>query len=268
MLLFKNSAKTMEGVLNNAKHATDGKPHDVKPGDMILIAQTKSMLLPGQKPIRWIMNFVSCEEDINNLSDKIWEKHWRYIINEENIRPVEPFDINEVKVTSKNYDAVQTFAVIDPEDEDRILNWISEAVSIYLSNKTAISEEFREGKTLDYDELIQKLDLKYRNTPEFKETITGLIQKPSLLSNAIKEKYGYKCMICGYPGFLKKNGEKYAEVHHMIELNQKAPKTLQSWNLLVICPVCHRKLHYADVKSEFLDPGWKIIIDGQEHIVK
>lgn len=77
MLLFKNSAKTMEGVLNNAKHATDGKPHDVKPGDVILIAQTKSTLLPGQKPIRWIMNFVSCEEDINNLSDKIWEEHWR-----------------------------------------------------------------------------------------------------------------------------------------------------------------------------------------------
>jgi 5-methylcytosine-specific restriction protein A len=68
------------------------------------------------------MNFVSCEEDINNLSDKIWEKHWRYIINGENIRPVEPFDINEVKVTSKNYDAVQTFAVIKPEDEERVLN--------------------------------------------------------------------------------------------------------------------------------------------------
>lgn len=268
MLLFKNSAKTMEGVLNNAKHAADGKPHDVKLGDIILIAQTKSTLPSGQKPIRWIMNFVSCEEDINNLSDKIWGKHWRYIINGENIRPVEPFDINEVKVTSKNYDAVQTFAVIDPEDEDRVLNWISEAVSTYVSSKTAISDEFREGKTLDYDELIQKLDIKYRNTPEFKETIIGLIQRPSLLSNAIKEKYGYKCMICGYPGFLKKNGEKYAEVHHMIELSQKAPKTLQSWNLLVVCPLCHRKLHYADVKSEFLDPGWKIIIDGQEHIVK
>lgn len=91
----------MEGVLNNAKHATDGKPHRIKPGDIILIAQTKSTLLPGQKPIRWIMNFVSCEADVNNLSDKIWGKHWRYIINGNNVRPIEPFDINEIKVTSK-----------------------------------------------------------------------------------------------------------------------------------------------------------------------
>ncbi len=268
MLLFKNSAKTMEGVLSNAKHATDGKPHSVKPGDIILIAQTKSTLLPGQKSIRWIMNFVSCEEDVDNFSDKIWGKHWRYIISGENVRSVEPFDINEVKITSKNYDAVQTFAVIEPEDEERVLNWISEAVSTYLSGKIPMSEEFKEGKTLDCNEVIKKLDLKYRNTPEFRETVVELIQRPSLLSNAIKEKYGYKCMICGYPGFFKKNGEKYAEVHHMIELNQKASETLQSWNLLVVCPLCHRKLHYADVKSEFLDPGWKIIIDGQEHIIK
>jgi len=141
-------------------------------------------------------------------------------------------------------------------------------MSSYVSGKTAISEEFREGKTLDYDELIIRLDLKYRNTPKFKETIIELIQRPSLLSNAIKEKYGYKCMICGYPGFLKKNGEKYAEVHYMIEFNQKTPETLQSWNLLVVCPVYHKKLHYADVKSDFLDPGWRITIDDQEYIIK
>ena len=120
MLLFKNSAKTMEGVLSNAKHATDGKTHNVKPGDIILIAQTKNTLLPGQKQIRWIMNFVSCEEDVNNLSDKIWGKHWRYLINGDNIRSVEPFDINDIKITSKNYDAVQTYAIIEPEDEEEL----------------------------------------------------------------------------------------------------------------------------------------------------
>jgi 5-methylcytosine-specific restriction protein A len=268
MLLFKNSAKTMEGVLNNAKHATDGKPHHVKPGDIILISQTKNTLLYGQKPIRWVMNYLSCEEDVDNLSDKIWGKHWRYIINGENVRSVEPFDINEIKITSKNYDAVQTYSVVEPEDEEEVLNWISESVSTYVSDTGVFSNEFKEGRILDYDELIQKLDLKYRNTPQFKETIVELIQRPSLLSNAIKEKYGYKCMICGYPGFLKKDGVKYAEVHHMIELNKKSPETLQSWNLLVVCPLCHKKLHYADVKSEFLDSSWKIMIDGKEHIIK
>ncbi|MGB9131410.1 MAG: HNH endonuclease signature motif containing protein, partial [Methanosarcina sp.] len=166
------------------------------------------------------------------------------------------------------YDAVQTYAIIEPEDEEEVLNWMSESTSTYAYDANVLSNEFKEGKTLDYDELIQKLDIKYRNTPMFKETVVELIQRPSLLSNAIKEKYGYKCMICGYPGFLKKDGEKYAEVHHMIELNKKAPETLQSWNLLVVCPLCHKKLHYTDVKSEFLDPGWKVVIDGEEHIIK
>jgi 5-methylcytosine-specific restriction protein A len=35
-------------------------------------------------------------------------------------------------------------------------------------------------------------------------------------------------MICGYPGFSKKNGGKYAEVHHMIELNENAPKRFKA----------------------------------------
>lgn len=268
MLLFKNSAKTMEGVLNNAKHATDGNPHHVKQGDIILIAQTKSTLLPGQKPIRWIMNFVSCEGDVNNLSDKIWGKHWRYLINGNNVRSVEPFDINDIKITSKNYDAVQTYAVIEPEDEEEVLKWISETVYLCKEDQETFGYEFKEGKNLEYDEIIKELDSRYSNTPEFAKRVVNNIKRPSLLSNSIKEKYGYKCMICGYPGFSKKNGGKYAEVHHMIELNENAPKTLQSWNLLVLCPLCHKKLHYADVKSEFLDPGWKIMIDGDEHIIK
>lgn len=67
---------------------------------------------------------------------------------------------------------------------------------------------------------------------------------------------------------MKKGGGKYAEVHHMLELNKLAPMTLQSWNIIVVCPLCHKKLHYADVKSEFLNPGWKIIIDGKDYVIK
>lgn len=271
MLLFKNSASTMEGVLSNLKHATDVKPRNVKSGDIILIAQTKKTLLRGQKSIRWVMNFVSIEEDVDNLSDKIWSRHWKYIINGNNLRSVEPFDIDDIKVTSTNYGAAEKFSIIRPEDEEKVLSFISEFVGDIDNDsffQVVFSNEFKNGMTLDYDELIKNLDIKYRNTPEFKKVVTYLIRRPSALSDAIKRKYGFKCMICGYPGFLKKNGESYAEVHHMIELNKQAPETLQSWNLLVLCPLCHKKLHYADVNSEFLDPGWKIKIDSMEYIIK
>lgn len=189
MLLFKNSSKTMEGVLNNAKHATDGKPHNVKPGDIILIAQTKGTLLPGQKPIRWIMNFVSCEEDVNNLSDKIWGKHWRYLINGKNVRSVEPFEINDIKVTSKNYDAVQTYAFIEPEDEKEVLKWISETGYVCKDDQETFAYEFKEGKNLEFDDIIKELDSRYSNTPEFTKRVVNNIKRPSLLSNSIKEKY-------------------------------------------------------------------------------
>ncbi len=268
MLLFKNSADTMEGVLKNAMHAAHGRPHHVKQGDIILIAQTKKTLSPGQKPIRWAMDFVSCEEDKTNLCEKIWGRGWRYIIRGENVRPVEPFDIDKIKVSSKLYDVVETYCRVDPEDEEIILDWISEAVDLKTDEREFLSEEFEGGESLDPDELIKELDSKYSNTPEFKKTIIRSIQRPSALSNAIKERYGYKCMICGYPGFLKNGGGKYAEVHHMSELNKLAPKTLQSWNLIVVCPLCHKKLHYSEVKSKFLNPGWRISIDGKDHIIK
>ena len=267
MILFKNKAETMEGVLKEAKHATDAKPSYATPGEIILISQTKETLRPGQKPIRWIMNFVSCEEDINNESDRIWGRHWRYIINCENVRPVEPFDIDEIKISSKHYGAAQMHAKVRPEDEEIILDWVSESIDYKPEAEESVSMEFKRNRTLDPDEIIGELDAKYANKPEFKKTIVRLIKRPSVLSSAIKEKYGYKCMICKYPGFDKKGGGKYAEVHHMIELNKEAPKTLQSWNLLVVCPLCHKKLHYADVKTEFLNPGWKILIDGKEFFV-
>ena len=54
----------------------------------------------------------------------------------------------------------------------------------------------------------------------------------------------------------------------MKELNEDAPDTLQSWNVIVVCPTCHKKLHYADVETEFLNPGWKIILDNKEIIIK
>lgn len=117
------------------------------------------------------------------------------------------------------------------------------------------------------EEYITNLDKKYSGTPEFEEKIIKDIKRPSTLSNALKEKYGYECMICGYPGFEKKNGNKYAEAHHMWELHKKALKTLQSWNILILCPTCHRKLHYADVKYKQIDKGWKINLEGNEYII-
>lgn len=143
--------------------------------------------------------------------------------------------------------------------KEKVLNWISEL--------SPVEEDFEYVNELSPEEFIEKFDSKYQNKPEYEKKVVSAINRPSALSNKIKELYGHKCRICGYHGFEKKNGDRYAEVHHMIELNKQAPKTLQSWNVIVVCPTCHRKLHYGKVESEFLDPGWKINIDGDEVIL-
>lgn len=259
----------MEGVLKNASHATNGKPHEIKEGDIILIAQTKNTLNNGEKPIRWIMNYVSCKEDNEDMTLKIWGHKWRYIIKGENIRSVEPFDIMDIKISSKDYNAVQTHCQIEKEDEKLVLAWINQFNELNDNGESElISKEFNNGNELSAEDYIQKLNTVYGGKPEFNEKVVRLIQRPSALSNAIKEKNGYTCMLCKYPGFFKKGGEKYAETHHMIELNQLAPKTLQSWNMIVVCPTCHRKLHYGNTKTEYLNPGWKIIIDTDEYLIE
>ena len=63
------------------------------------------------------MNYVSCKEDTEDLTLQIWGQKWRYIIKGENIRSVEPFDIMDIKVGSKDYNAVQTHCQIEKVDE-------------------------------------------------------------------------------------------------------------------------------------------------------
>lgn len=43
--------------------------------------------------------------------------------------------------------------MVAPEDEEEVLNWVSESTSAYVSGADIFSNEFKEGKTLDYDEL-------------------------------------------------------------------------------------------------------------------
>ena len=115
---------------------------------------------------------------------------------------------------------------------------------------------------------IKELDEKYSGKPEFVEVVVKQITRPSELRNAILVERGTKCQICEYVGFQKRDGGIYAETHHMIELNNNAPNTLQSWNILVLCPLCHKKMHYANVDSKFLGNGWEIVIDNKKHIIR
>jgi predicted HNH restriction endonuclease len=62
----------------------------------------------------------------------------------------------------------------------------------------------------------------------------------------MKEIYDFRCMVegCGF-SFLKKNGELYAEAHHLESLSDGGPDDPD--NIVVLCPNHHAQFHYANV---------------------
>lgn len=52
-----------------------------------------------------------------------------------------------------------------------------------------------------------------------------------------------RCECCGEIGFVTKGGERYLETHHIVEISQRGPDSLN--NVIAVCPLCHRKAHYA-----------------------
>lgn len=268
MILLKTSAETLDNVLKHQKHASKSKIQ-YELGEIILIQQTVNTLSsPEEKTIRWVMNCKNIYPDLNNESDSIWGQHWNYIIQGENLRAVDGFNITDLQVSTHNYKPIVTHGKVKPEDEEAIINWIGDN-NVNL-NPIIEAEELETLSNIDFQdiyELIEALNRRYAGKPTYNKNISYSINRPTALKNAIIKRDGTRCKICGYKGFLKKTGENYCELHHMIELNKLAPNTLQSWNILVVCPNCHRQLHYGNVMTEFLNPGWKIIIDGVEHII-
>lgn len=54
---------------------------------------------------------------------------------------------------------------------------------------------------------------------------------------------GGRCECCGELGFLTEAGEPYLETHHVVGVSERGPDS--SGNIVAVCPLCHRKAHYA-----------------------
>lgn len=101
-------------------------------------------------------------------------------------------------------------------------------------------------------DIIERYNTQYAGaTPEKQLQISEEIARPSLISDYVKQLRDYRCQICNRDGFRQKNGNLYAEAHHIIELHKLHRGSYCSDNIIVVCPNCHRMLHYADVS--FLD---------------
>jgi len=123
MLLLKTHENHVDGVRKHRKHASDDCPNYIRNGDWLLIQVTYGSTAYPIHRVKYAMRFVDCHEDIQGESDIIWGRHWQRIIQRCDLRILRhPFDIDNIKVSSKHYgQGVIRFAYIDPADEAAIL---------------------------------------------------------------------------------------------------------------------------------------------------
>ena len=96
--------------------------------------------------------------------------------------------------------------------------------------------------------------------------ILEAFERPGAITNQVKKVRGADCQLCGVQGFLKRDGRRYCEVHHLFHLAGDPPaECLEPEYLVVLCATCHRRMHYADVGlPKRIQGGWLIMVDGQE----
>lgn len=101
--------------------------------------------------------------------------------------------------------------------------------------------------------------------PELRRFLAARYERPSRITKFLKGRLGSTCQICGVEGFLMLNGNRYCEVHHLFHLAKRLPGSLGPSQLIIVCPMCHRKLHYASTTDPFESDGkWLFELCGQQ----
>ena len=83
--------------------------------------------------------------------------------------------------------------------------------------------------------------------------LIGLIKSYNLQRYAAEGQL-LKCECCGSPTFYTYKNESYVEYHHLIPFSEYDGPD-HNLNILALCPMCHRKLHYLkqEDKRELYD---------------
>jgi 5-methylcytosine-specific restriction endonuclease McrA len=147
-----------------------------------------------------------------------------------------------------------------------------------LLDTDQVSDDIFEAEILVLEKKLDSIDLpnlhriirafndRFRHTaPHKRISVSELVARPGALTDYLKSLHKYTCQLCHQQGFRQKNGRRYAEAHHVMQLHNLIPGSYCSDNIVIICANCHRKLHYADVQYI---PGngdkVKVIINDEE----
>lgn len=145
----------------------------------------------------------------------------------------------------QNY--VRDFTILSSEEIES--NIIKESVKD-VKRKEKKPEEFDEDEENFLKEIPTNL------TPQRRRAVVELIQRNSRIAKKLKRLYDGHCQICGFT-FKKKDGENFAETHHLIPLGDNVSDAIS--NIIVVCPNCHSQLTYAEVELGMLKENKRMI---------
>ncbi|MHA1366242.1 MAG: HNH endonuclease [Candidatus Heimdallarchaeota archaeon] len=100
---------------------------------------------------------------------------------------------------------------------------------------------------IDALDVLRSLNSRYANIQprERAKKIQNHLDRGSAVTKALKSLLGAKCQVCGWIGFKKKSGEDFIEAHHIVQLSEKKEGSLCTENVVLLCPNCHREIHYG-----------------------
>ena len=114
-------------------------------------------------------------------------------------------------------------------------------------------------------EIIAAFDREFHSpTAQTVKVYVNHVRRATALSNALKQRVNYRCQLCNVEGFIQKNGVRHAEAHYIGEVHEIDPGLRPSSNVMVLCPSCHLKMHYAPVKISRTMTGWRIGLEGRD----
>lgn len=120
--------------------------------------------------------------------------------------------------------------------------------------------------------ILRQLNARYADTSpkERCRMVQKYLDRGCAVTNALKSILGAKCQICGWAGFLRKNGIDYfIEAHHLVQVAQMEEGSLCTDNIILVCPNCHREIHHGKTFSMTSDSEYiNIVLSCQKVRIK
>ncbi|MDX1702078.1 MAG: hypothetical protein R3250_15745, partial [Melioribacteraceae bacterium] len=168
---------------------------------------------------------------------------------------------------SAGYLEVESKILIDTENKEWPFYFDANTIENQVKTDQDVEDDLLNQDTSVKLQYLENEDI----APEVKERIFKYRKRNRKIVKDLKDLYEGRCQITGEDlTFKKKNGEFYSEVHHLIPLGEEGSDNYA--NAIVISPLIHRMLHYADVSEINLDliedNKLPIQINGEEFLIE